>query len=81
MSKPTIGLFQKPVNGIVEVLDDLIVALPDGFNDALADVVFQDEVAGVVNSGSNGGELDQDLATVGIAFHHAFDGFNVTGSF
>lgn len=74
-------LFQEPVDGVVQVYYGLLIPLFDGLHNAVADMVFQDQVAGVVDGGPDGGQLDQDLAAVCIVFDHPFDRLNMPGGF
>ena len=50
----------------------MIVTL-DGVDDAVAQVVLQDDFSGVVDGAADGGQLDEDLGAVDAGLDHALD--------
>ena len=49
----------------------------DGIDDAVVDVVLEDDPAHAGNGRVDGRQLDQDVAAVAAVFDHALDGFDV----
>ena len=70
-------LFQELVDGFIQVFDGLFVVVLHRMDDAVADVVLEDEAADAFDGGVDGGELDEDVAAVAAVFDHLADGFEV----
>lgn len=70
-------LLDELLDGGAELVDGLLVALLDCVHDAVAQVVLQDDLAGVVQGAADGGELDQHLAAVVALLDHPFYLFQV----
>ena len=51
----------------------LLVVLLDGVDDAVLDMVLQNDLADVVDGRAHGGDLDQDLRAVASVLHHLLD--------
>ena len=49
----------------------------DGIDDAVVDMVLEDDPAHTGDGRMDGGQLDQDVAAVAAVFDHALDGFDV----
>ena len=73
--------FHQYLNRLVEFFNCICVTCFDGVDDAVVNVVFEDDFAGAVNSGPDSGELDEDFRAVPAVFHHTFDGGEVTDTF
>ena len=76
-SKRRAPLLQKLVNRLVELLDGRRIFVARGVDDAVADVVFEDDAADAFERGVDSGKLDQHVAAVFALFHHALDLFEV----
>ena len=51
------ALFHIFIDGLAQVIDGLLVALPGGVDDAVAQMILKDDLAGVVNGAAHGGDL------------------------
>ena len=66
-------LLHKFFHSLAQAVDGAFVAQLDGVHHAVADVVVQDHLAGVVDGAADGGQLDQDRGAVIALLHHALD--------
>ena len=71
------GLLHIFVDGLAEIVDGLLVALLGGVDDAVLEMVLEDDFAGVVDGTAHGGDLDQNLGTVAAFLHHAAHGLQM----
>ena len=53
--------FHEFVDGLAQVVDGGLVPGGDGVHHAVVDVVLQDHLAGIIQGGADGGQLDQDF--------------------
>ncbi len=65
--------FHKLLDGLAKVVDGGLVSGLDGVHHAVADVVVQDDLAGVVDGAADGSELDQHIGAVIALLHHPLD--------
>ena len=70
-------LFHKTVNGGAQVVNGIGISGGYGIHHAVAHVVLEDHLAGVVQGGPDGGQLDQHLGAVVALFHHPLHLFQV----
>ena len=62
--------FHKPVDGGTEVFDGVFVAGGNRVHHAVAHMVLQNHLAGVVQGRADSSQLHQDFRTVVTLFHH-----------
>ena len=74
---PRLGSLHILVDGLAEVVDGLLVALGGGVDDAVFQVVLQDQLAGIVDGGAHRGDLDQHLRAVPALLDHVPHGLQV----
>ena len=65
----------------LQIFDRLLVVALHRVNDARFDVVFKDQLAGLVQSCYYRGQLYQDLTAVTAVFNHPFDGLQMSRRF
>jgi len=70
-------LFHELINGLAQVVDGVFIAGAYRVHHAVAHVIFQDHLAGIIQGGADGRQLHQHFGTVITFFHHAFDFFQV----
>ena len=66
-------LFHKLLNGLTQAVDGAFVAHLDGVHHAVADVVVEDHLSGVVQGAADGGKLHQHIGAVIALLHHPLD--------
>ena len=53
-----LGLLHKLIDGLAQIVDRVGVAGADGIHNAVAHMILQDYLAGIVQSAADGGQLD-----------------------
>lgn len=71
-------LFHKSVDCFLQILDRLLVAMFHRIHDTVFDVILKYDLAGIIDSRLNRGQLDQHLAAVSAALDHSLNGFEMT---
>ena len=66
-------LLHEFVDGIAEIQNGVFIALLHRLYDAVAEMLLEDLLACVIQSGANRCQLDQHLGAVLVIFHHALD--------
>ena len=64
-------------DGGAELVDGLLVALLDGVHDAVAQMILEDDLAGVVQRAADSRKLHQHLAAVAAVLDHLPDFFKM----
>lgn len=70
--KPEKGLFHKFINGTAKIIDGIFIAVSHRIHHAVAKMILQNHLSGVVNGGTNRSQLNQHLGTVVSFFYHPF---------
>lgn len=70
-------LFHIFFDGLAQVFNGLMIPFGGGFDDTVLQVILKDELAGVVDGRSYGGNLHQHFGTVPAVFDHALDGLEM----
>ena len=71
------GSFHKLVDGKTQAVNGILVSGLHSVHHAVAHMVFQDDLTGVVQSGADSGQLNQDLGAVVAFLHHPLHLFQV----
>jgi len=71
-------LLHEFVNGLAQVVDGTLVTGLHRVHHAVAHMVFQDHLAGTLQSGADGCQLDQHFGAVVSVFHHPLYLFQMT---
>ena len=64
-------------DGLAEIVNGLLIAFGGGFNDAVLQMVLQDDLAGIVNSGAHSCNLYENFAAVPAFFYHPAHGLQM----
>lgn len=72
------ALFHKFVDCLAQIINGFLVTGCYGINHAVSHVVFQNDLAGIVQRGADGGQLNQNVRTVLSVFYHTANLFQVT---
>ena len=68
------------VDGVIQILDRLLIVVLYRFCDAVLHMILQDNAAYPAQGGPYRSKLDQDLRTISSGFHHPPDGFHMSDS-
>ena len=71
-------LFHKLVDGLTQFVNGLFVSGGHGVHHAVAQMILQDHLAGVIQSGADSGQLYQNIGAILSVFYHAFHLFQMT---
>ena len=71
------ALFDELVDCLAEAVKRLFVVPFDRVDDAVLDVVLQNDLADVVDGGADSGDLDEDLAAITAVLDHPAHGFQM----
>ena len=66
-------LLNELIDGLTEAIQGLLVVLLDGVDDAVLDMVLQNDLSDIIDGRAHGGDLDQNLRTVASILHHLLD--------
>lgn len=64
-------------DGLAEIINGFLIAFGGGFNDAVLQMVLQDDLAGIVNSGAHSCNLYENFAAVPAFFYHPAHGLQM----
>ena len=70
-------LFHEFVDCLAQIVNGVFISSGYRIHHTVAHVVFQDHLAGVIQRGTDSGQLHQDLGAIVAFFYHAFDLFQV----
>ena len=70
-------LFDKFIDGLTEAVQGLLVVLLDGVDDAVLDMVLQNDFADIIDGRAHGGDLNENLRAVAPVFYHFLDRFQM----
>jgi len=70
-------LFHILFDGSAQIVDGLLVALAGGVHNTVLQMILKDDLAGIVDGGAHGGNLNQHLGTVAAFLDHAFYGLQM----
>ena len=77
-AQPVIFLFHKLINGGAQVVQCLLVVIFHGINDAVADMILQNDLADIVDGRLDRCQLYQHLTAVSAILHHFLHAFQMT---
>ena len=69
--------FHELVDCLTQRIECLLVVMLDSVDDAVLDMILQDDLADVVDGGADGGDLDENLAAITAALDHPAHGFQM----